>query len=109
MVTGGGWGDSDRGEAGPGVGKGGGGAGEGARTRNRGIVAGGGRSKEEGDGGASGRAPLVTGRSEEEEREGNDRRVLHPDKYLGVAWADRPPLPSGLSARLDVTPNTGTY
>ena len=24
---------------------------------------------------------------------------IHPDKYLGVAWADRPPLQSGLSAR----------
>ena len=67
------------------------------------MVAGGGRSKEGGDGGASGGAPLATGRGEKEERGGNDRRVLHPDKYLGVAWADRPPLPSGLSARLDVT------
>ena len=109
MVTGGGWGDFGREEAGPGVGEGGEGAGEGAHVRNRGMVAGGGRSKEGGDSGASGRAPLATGRSEEEKRGGNDRRVLHPDKYLGVAWADRPPLPSGLSARLDVTPNTGTY
>ena len=49
------------------------------------MVVGGGRLKEGGDGGASGRAPLVTGRSEEEEKGGNDRRVLHPDKYLGVA------------------------
>ena len=24
---------------------------------------------------------------------------IHPDKYLGVAWADRPPPQSGLSAR----------
>ena len=23
---------------------------------------------------------------------------IHPDKYLGVAWADRPPIPSGPSA-----------
>ena len=37
-----------------GVGEGGGGAGEDARVRNRGMVAGGGRSKEGGDGGASG-------------------------------------------------------
>ena len=56
-----------------------------------------------GDVGASTRAPLGSGRSEEEKRGGNDRWVLHPDKYLGVAWADRPPLPSELSARLDVT------
>jgi len=90
MVTGGGWGDSGRGEAGLGVGKGGGGAGEGARTRNRGMLAGGGRSKKEGDGGASGRAPLVSGRREEG-RGGYDRRVLHPDKYIWV-------LPGGPSA-----------
>ena len=62
MVTGGGWGDSGRGEAGLGVWKGG----EGARTRNRGMVVGEGRLKEGGDGGASGRAPLVSGRREEE-------------------------------------------
>ena len=102
MVTSGGWSDSGRGEAGLGVGDGGGGDGESARVRNRDLVAGGGRSTKEGDDGASGRAPLVSGRREEE-RGGNDRRVLHPDKYLGVAWADRPPLPSRLSARLDVT------
>jgi hypothetical protein len=24
---------------------------------------------------------------------------IHPDKYLAVAWADRPPPQSGLSAR----------
>ena len=24
---------------------------------------------------------------------------IHLDKYLGVAWADRPPTPSGPSAR----------
>ena len=60
MVTGGGWGDFDREEAGPGVGEDGEGAGEGAHMRNRGMVAGGGRSKEGGDGGASGRAELVS-------------------------------------------------
>ena len=69
MVTGGGWGDSGRGEARLGVGEGGGGAGEGAHARNRGLVAGGGRSKKGGDSGASGRAPLVFGRREEERKE----------------------------------------
>ena len=64
MVTGGGRGDSGRVD-----GEGGGGAGEDARARNRGMVAGGGRSKEGGDGGASGRAPLVSGRREEEKNE----------------------------------------
>ena len=103
MVTSGGWDDSGQEKAGLGVGEGGGGAGEGARTRNHGMVAGGGRSKEGGDGGASGRAPLATGRSEEEKRGENDMQVLHSNKYLGVAWADLPPLPSGLSARIDVT------
>ena len=67
MVTGGGWGDSGWGEAGLGVGEGGGGAGEGARARNRGMVAGGGRSKEGGDGRVSGRAELVSDRWNEEE------------------------------------------
>ena len=42
MVTGGGWSDSGRGEAGLGVGEGGGGDGEGSRARNRSMVAGGG-------------------------------------------------------------------
>jgi len=69
MVTGGGWGDSGREEAGPEVGEGGGGAGEGAHARNRGMVAGGGRSKEGGDGGPSGqlRSPLVEVRRRKEE------------------------------------------
>ena len=53
------------------VGKGGGGAGEDVRARNRGMVAEGGRSKKGGDGGASGRAELVSGRREEE-KEGDD-------------------------------------
>ena len=47
--------------------KGGGGAGKDAHARNRGMVAGGGKSKEGGDGGASGRAELVSDRWEEEE------------------------------------------
>ena len=46
MVTGDGWGDSGRAEAGLEVGEGGGGAGEGARTRNRSTVTGGVRSRE---------------------------------------------------------------
>ena len=54
-------GDSGRGEAGLGVGEGGGGAGEGSHAKNRSMVAGGGRSTEGGDGGASPRAELVTG------------------------------------------------
>ena len=57
------------GEAGLGVGEGGGGDGEDARARNRCMVAGGGRSKEGGDGGASGRAELVSGRCEEKKEE----------------------------------------
>ena len=85
-----------------GVGEGGGGAGEDARVRNRGMVAGGGRSTEGGDGGASGRAELVTDRWNEEEG-GYDNRGPQPDKYLGVTWADRPPPQSGLSARQCVT------
>ena len=75
-----------------GLGKGGGGAGEGARVRNRGLVAGGGRSKEGGDGGASGRAELVSDRWNEEEG-GYDNRGPQPDKYLGVTCADRLPPP----------------
>ena len=58
-------------EAGLGVGEGGGGAGKDARARNRGMVAGGGRSKEGGDDGAGARVPLGSDRSEEEER--NDK------------------------------------
>ena len=60
------------------------------------MVAGGGRSKEGGDGGASGRAELVSGRCEEKEEEmtaGSHKGV----KYRGVTWADRPPLQSGPS------------
>ena len=72
-----------------GVGEGGGGAGEDARARNRGMVAGGGRSKEGGDGRASGRAELVSDRWDEEEG-GDDNRSPQLDKYLGVSWADRP-------------------
>jgi hypothetical protein len=66
-------------------------------VRNRSMVAGGGRSAEGGDGGASGRAELVTDRWNEEG--GYDNRGPQPDKYLGVIWADRPPPQSGLSAR----------
>ena len=97
MVTGGGWGDSGQGEAGLGVGEGGGGAGEGARTKNRGMVAGGGRSTERGDGGARARAELVSGRREEDSEDmtgGSHKEVI----YLDVNWADRPPLPNGPSA-----------
>ena len=79
-----------------GVGEGGGGAGEDARARNRDVVAGGGRSKEGGDGGASGRAPLVSDRWDEEEG-GYDNRDPQLGKYLGVIWTDRPPLQSGPS------------
>ena len=105
MVTGGGWSDSGRGEAGLGVGDGGGGAGEGARARNRGLVAGGGRSTEGGDDGASGRAPLVSGRRMKKRKEDMTSGSHIQDKYLGVTLADRPPIPSGPSAVfLGVTP-----
>jgi len=46
------------------------------------MVARGGRSKEGGDGGASGRAELVSSRREEE-KEGDDRRVPQKDKISG--------------------------
>ena len=98
MVTGGGYSDSGRGEAGLGVGEGGGGAGEGGRARNRGLVARGGRSKEGGDGGASGRAELVTGRRMKKRKEDMSGGSHIQDKYLGVTLADRPPIPSGPSA-----------
>ena len=71
------------GEAGLDVGEGGGCAGEDARARNRGMVAGGGRSKEGGDGGASRRAELVSDRWEEEEGE-MTARFHKEEKYLGV-------------------------
>ena len=58
------------------------------------MVAGGGRSKEGDDGGASGRAPLVSDRWDEEEG-GDDNQGPQPDKYLAVTWADHPPLQSG--------------
>ena len=73
-------------EARLGVGEGGGGAGEGSRVRNRGLVAGGGKSTEGGDDGASARAPLGSGQSEEEEEGMTGGSHIHPDKYLGVAW-----------------------
>jgi hypothetical protein len=85
-----------------GVGEGGGGAGEDARAMNQGMMAGGGRSKEGGDGGASRRAELVSNRWNEE-KGGYDNRGPLPDKYLGVTWADRLPPQSGLSARQGVT------
>ena len=95
-MTGGGWGDSGRGEAGLGVGKGGGGAGEGARTRNRGMVAGGGRSTE---GATVARehersSSLVDVRRRKEDMTGGSHKEVI---YLDVNWADRPPLPSGPS------------
>ena len=100
MVTGGGWSDSGRGEAGLGVGEGGGGAGEGSRTRNQSMVAGGGRSTEGGDGGASARAELVTGRRMKKRKEDMTGGSHNQDKYLGVILAERPPIPSGLCAVL---------
>ena len=101
MVTGGGWGDSGRGEAGLGFGEGGGGAGEGARTRNRCMVAGGGRSKKGGDDGARGRAPLVSGRREEERKEVEMTGGSHNQINIwALLWwtvrgslADRPQFP----------------
>ena len=66
------------------------------------MVAGGRISKGGGDGGASGRAPLVSDRWDEEEG-GYDNRGPQLDKYLGVTWSDRPPPQSGLSARQGVT------
>ena len=64
MVTGDGWGDSGRGEAGLEVGEGGGGAGEGARTRNRSMVAGGRRSRGGAAAACSARALAQQGRRE---------------------------------------------
>ena len=66
MVTGDGWGDSGRGEAGLEVGEGGGGAGEGARTRNQSTVTGGRRSK---GGATTGRAQLGSGSTGKKESE----------------------------------------
>jgi len=60
------------------------------------MVTGGRRSKGGGDGGVSGRAPLVSDRWDEEEG-GDDNRDPQSDKYLGVIWADCPPLQSGPS------------
>jgi len=84
MVSGGGGGDSGREEAGLEFEEGGGGAEEGSCARNRGLVGGGGRSTVRGSVGAGARAPLGSGRKEEEER--IDEWVpRHPDKYLGDA------------------------
>ena len=80
MVTGVGWGDSGRGEAGLGVGEVGGGAGEGARIRNRDMVAGGRRSKGGGDGGASGRAPPGSSR----------REIWWPEEGGDDSWSPQP-------------------
>ena len=87
MVTGGGWSDSGRGEAGLGVGDGGGGDGESARVRNRDLVAGGGRSTKGGDDGASG--PLISGRRMKKRKEDMTGGSHIQDKYLGVTLADR--------------------
>ena len=78
------WKDSGRGEADLGVWEGGGGAEECSHARNQGLVGGGGRSTVRGSVGAGARAPLGSGRKEEEER--IDEWVpRHPDKYLGDA------------------------
>ena len=94
MVTGGGRGDSGRVD-----GEGGGGAGEDARARNRGMVAGGGRSKEGGDGGESGRVELVSDRWGKEEG-GDDDRAHNQINIWALLWwtvrrslADRPQFP----------------
>ena len=47
-------------------------------------------------------SPLVVVRRRREDMTGGSH---NQDKYLGVTMMDRPPLPSGLSARLDVTNN----
>ena len=62
------------------------------------MVAGGGRSTEGGDGGASARAELVTGRRMKKRKEDMIGGPHNQDKYLGVTLADRPPIPSGPSA-----------
>ncbi|PVH65504.1 hypothetical protein PAHAL_1G009800 [Panicum hallii] len=59
------------------------------------MVAGGGRSTA-----ARALEPLVVVRRRREDMTGGSH---NQDKYLGVTMADRPPLPSGLPARLDVT------
>ena len=61
------------------------------------MVAGGGRSTEGGDGGASGRAPLVSGRRMKKKKEDMTGGSHIQDKYLGVTLADRPLIPSGPS------------
>jgi len=45
-------------------------------------------------------SPLVVVRRRREAMTGGSH---NQDNYLGVTLADRPPLPNGLSARLDVT------
>ena len=88
MVTGGGWGDSGWEGAGWGLGKveevlG--------KMLTQGIEV---WWPEEGDrrkGTTAERAELVSGRWDEEEG-GYDNRGPQLDKYLGVTWADRPPL-----------------
>ena len=45
-------------------------------------------------------SPLVVVRKRRKDMIGGSH---NQDKYLGVTLADRPPLPSGLSARLNVT------
>ena len=60
------------------------------------MMAGGGKSKEGGDGGASGRAPLVSGRCEEKKEEmtaGSHNQI----NIWVLPLADRPPLQSGPS------------
>ena len=53
------------------------------------MVAGGGRSTEGGDGGASARAELVTGRRMKKRKEDMTGGSHIQDKYLGVTLADR--------------------
>ena len=64
------------------------------------MVAGGGRSTEEGDGGASARAELVTGRRMKKWKEDMTGESHNQDKYLGVTLADCPLIPSGPSTRV---------
>ena len=59
------------------------------------MVAGGGRSKIGGDGGASGRARLVSSRCEEDMTDGSYIQI----NISGCCLADCPPFPSRLSAR----------
>ena len=61
-------------------------------------MAGGGRSTKGGNDGASGRAPLVSGRRMKKSKEDMTGGSHIQDKYLGVTLADRPPIPNRPSA-----------